>query len=102
MTRNILSKRSHRLTDDNLNARKIVKSAVKARTETTCCFDHDISGQKYHDDWNDSHVTERKEAHEKCNVSSQSELEVSGREVKEIDVNLQVNKLFGPRGRRDI
>merc|ERR1712112_71385 len=32
VTRNILSERSHRLTDDNLNARKIVKSAVKAKT----------------------------------------------------------------------
>ena len=50
VTRNILSERSHRLTDENLNARKIVKSAVKARTEMTCCFDHDISGKKYHDD----------------------------------------------------
>ena len=103
MTRNILSERSHRLTDDNLNARKIVKSAVKARTETTCCFDHDISGQKYHDDWNNSYATERQEAHENCNVSSHSELEVSGsREVKEIDVELTSEQLIWRGKRRQI
>ena len=79
-----------------------MKSAVKARTETTCCFDHDISGQKYHDDWNDSYVTERKEAHENCNVSSQSELEVSGREVKEIDVELTSEQLIWRGKRRQI
>ena len=98
MTRNILSERSHRLTDDNLNARKIVKSAVKAMTKTTCCFDHDISGKKYHDDWNDSYITERKEGHEKCTVSSQSEHEVSGRddnkEVNETEVELTGEQLI--------
>ena len=94
MTRNILSERSHRLTDENLNAKKIVKSAVKARTKTTCCFDHDISSQKYHDDWNDSYVTEQKEGHEKCTVSSQSEHEVSGREVNETEVELTGEQLI--------
>ena len=58
----------------------IVKSAVKARTETTCCHNHDISAKKYHDDWNDSYATERKEGHDKCTVSSNSEHRVSWRD----------------------
>ena len=57
----------------------IVKSAVKARTETTCCHNHDISTKKYHDDWNDSYATERKEDHDKCTISSNSEHKVSWR-----------------------
>merc|ERR1712112_461050 len=97
------SERSHRLTDDNLNAKKIMKSAVKARTKTTCCFDHDISSKKYHDDWNDSYITERKEGHNKCTVStSQSEHEVSGREVNEIEVELTGAQLiWSKRNKRE-
>ena len=45
--------------------------------------------KKYHDDWNNSYITERKEGHDKCTVStSQSEHEVSGREVNETEVEL--------------
>ena len=48
----MLSKRSHRLTDGNLNAKKIVKSAIKAKSKSNCCYDHDISNMKYQHDCN--------------------------------------------------
>ena len=51
--RNMLSERSHRLTDENLNAKKIVKSAIKAKSNSNCCYDHDISDKKYQHDWNE-------------------------------------------------
>ena len=47
----MLSERSQRLTNENLNAKKIVKSAIKAKSKNNCCYDHDISNKKYHHDW---------------------------------------------------
>ena len=47
---------------------------------------------------NDSYITERKEGHDKCTVSSQSEHEVSGRddnkEVSETEVELTAEQLI--------
>ena len=53
ITRNMLSEQSHRLTDGNLNAKKIVKSAIKAKSKSNCCYDHDISNKKYQHDCNE-------------------------------------------------
>ena len=45
-TRNILNERAHRLLDRNLNARKIVKSAVR-NSNSQCCYDYDLSKKNY-------------------------------------------------------
>ena len=31
----------------------IVKSAIKAKSNSNCCYDHDISDKKYQHDWNE-------------------------------------------------
>ena len=49
-TRNVLRDRSHRLINDNLNSRKVVKSAIRA-SGSKCCYDYDISNPKYHENW---------------------------------------------------
>ena len=48
-TRNILGDRSHRLTDSNLEARKILKSLVK-EAPSDCCYDFKVS-HNHHDNW---------------------------------------------------
>ena len=49
-TRNILGERSHRMTDENLSSRKLVKSAVKV-ANTNCCYDYDVNRKSMLDNW---------------------------------------------------
>ena len=49
-TRNILGERSHNMKDENLNARKQIKSAVKI-SKAECCYDYDLSDKAYHENW---------------------------------------------------
>ena len=48
-TRNILGDRSHRLTEPNIEAKKIVKSAVQ-EAPSVCCFDYKIT-KDHHANW---------------------------------------------------
>ena len=48
--RNLLCDRFHSLTVDNLEAKKIVKSAVSV-APTKCCYDFDVEGKAYHTNW---------------------------------------------------
>jgi hypothetical protein len=50
VTRNVIGDRSHRLTIDNLEAKKIVKSAVSV-APTKCCYDFDVEDKAYHSNW---------------------------------------------------
>ena len=58
-TRNILNERAHSLLDQNLNARKTIKSAVKA-SAASCCFEYDVSDREYLVDWNNSYGESKK------------------------------------------
>ena len=49
ITRNILGDRSHSLTEPNIEAKKIVKSAVK-EAPSVCCYDYKVT-QDHHHDW---------------------------------------------------
>ena len=49
ITRNIMGDRSHRLTDSNLEARKIMKSSLK-EAPSNCCYDFKVS-QNHHSNW---------------------------------------------------
>ena len=35
-----------------MNAKKIVKSTIKAKSKSNCCYDHDIGDKKYQHDRN--------------------------------------------------
>ena len=48
-TRNILGDRFHNLTEPNIEATKVVKSAVKD-DPTDCCFDYKVT-RDHHNNW---------------------------------------------------
>ena len=49
VTRNLLGDRSHRLTDANLEAKKVVKSAV-CEAKSSCCYDFNVDDSAFHSD----------------------------------------------------
>ena len=81
-TRNILGDRSHRLTDSNLEARKILKSSVKL-APSDCCYDFKVS-HNHHDNW--------KKAFEECMKSKEpkNQTDTVEDEVDEFDMSDQV------------
>ena len=54
ITRNVLGDRSHRIKDDTLEAKKIIKSAV-IEAPADCCYDFDVADEIYYEDWNSSY-----------------------------------------------
>ena len=81
-TRNILGDRSHRLTDSNLEARKILKSLVK-EAPSDCCYDFKVS-HNHHDNW--------KKAFEECMKSKEpkNQTDTVEDQVDEFDMSDQV------------
>ena len=49
ITRNNLGDRSHNLTEPNIEAKKVVKSAVR-EAPTDCCFEYKVT-QDHHNNW---------------------------------------------------
>ena len=71
-TRNILNERAHQMLDENLNARKHVKSAVK--NSGKCCYDFDVNGPSFKKNWYNSRGEYMKIRNkENCNDSSGGE-----------------------------
>jgi hypothetical protein len=60
VTRNLLGDRSHRLTNINLESKKMVKSAV-CEAPSNCCYDFDVDGPAYHSDWMKARALWRKD-----------------------------------------
>ena len=73
ITRNIIGDRSHRLTDSNLEARKIMKSSLK-EAPSNCCYDFKVS-QNHHSNWKKANE-EWKKSNETGNKSDSAEDEV--------------------------
>ena len=93
ITRNLLGDRSHRLTDTNLESKKIVKSAVR-EAPTTCCFDHDISGKAYHTNWDKSWEENKKNSlmriSSDCSDNNENQSHAVEKNPKEKTVSINV------------
>ena len=50
VTRNLLGDKSHSLIDVNLEAKKVVMSAVQ-EAKSSCCFDFNVDHKSFHSDW---------------------------------------------------
>ena len=78
-TRNILGERAQRLHDKNLNARKVIKSAVK-NSSAKCCFDYNVMEERYMKNWNNARGN-----YVKDNLKNQSVRDVSREEEDDSD-----------------
>ena len=75
-----------------------MKSAIKAKTSSTCCYDHDISDKKYHNDWNESWKAAENEGdrdHDEVSVREDCE------EVNEMEGELTREQLIWRKRQRD-
>ena len=102
-TRNILGERSHRLKDENLCAKKLIKSGVKV-AKSKCCFDYDVGDPVYMKNWHNAskNVTksviekDEKEEHEIMRKNEGSD-EEKGKNIEE-----QMNTDEENKGRENI
>ena len=86
-TRNVLGERAHTLSDDNLNARKVVKSAVK-NSNAKCCYDYNFNEKIYTKNWKNARGNYDKALKSAPNISNDETYE----DEMLLETNLEENE----------
>ena len=84
VTRHLLGDKSHRMKVTTLEAKKMMRSAVR-NAETDCCHDFDVTSSEYYDTW----VAARKEYRTRPDKNEEEEDESSDEEIED-DHNISV------------